>query len=149
MALYSKLKNIVNYYEKNEQELISGYISKLQNHLDPYPEGPYQEPEKGPHSFEDYIVFSYTHKKYFKSLYKKHNGTFHYKDIPTCELMDYIKNITREDITNEMVREYTKFGGDRSIITLNGEKLKTLLFSYNDEMSVSEQDKLDTFINSI
>ena len=129
MTKYSKLDEIVKYYDKNEQELISSYESKLCNHLDPYPEGPYQEPEKGPHSFEDYIVFSYTHKKYFKSLYKKHNGTFKYNDIPTCDLMDYITRITREDITNEMVREYTR-KGNKSVITLNGYKLKTLLSFY-------------------
>ena len=133
MEKYKKLNDIVKYYEKNEQELISKYESKLYDHLDPFPEGPYQEPDKGPHSFEDYIVFSYTHKKYFRKLYKIHNGRFEHKDIPTCNLMDYIDNITREDITNEMVREYTR-KGNKSVITLNSDKLKSLLQSYKNNI---------------
>ena len=148
MKKYSKLKDIVKYYEKNEDKLISSYTDKIHRYagyqtIDS--EGPFTPPTHNLHSFEDFIVFSYSYRRYSKTLFKKGGGTFKNEDFPTIDLMKYV-DIIEDKITYETARDFWLYNR-KELITLNGEKLKTLLSFYKEY--VCESDKLEEFIETI
>ena len=142
---YSKLKDIVKYYEKNEEDLISRYTNALHAYagyqtIDS--EGPFTPPTYTYYSFESYIILHYSYKRYKRTLFKKGGGTFNKKDFPTINLMNYVDSITEDKINYETAYNWW-LGGKKELITLNSDKLKSLLLSYK------QQQTLDTFIETI
>ena len=149
MAHYSKLKDIVKYYEKNEEKLITGYTNALHRYAGYQSidcEGPFTPPTYNYSSFESYIVFHYSYKRYSNSLFKKGGGTFKNEDFPTIDLMKYVDGITENEITYETARDFWVYNR-KDLITLNGEKLKTILSSYKEY--VCDMKKLENFIETI
>jgi urocanate hydratase len=146
---YSKLKDIVKYYEKNEEKLITGYTNSIHRYAGYQSidcEGPFTPPTYDYSSFESFVVFSYSYKRYKRTLFKKGGGTFRYEDLPTHDLMKYVDSIIEDKITYETARDFWLYNR-KDLITLNGEKLKTLLSSYKEY--VIDMEKLETFIETI
>jgi hypothetical protein len=149
MAHYSKLKDIVKYYEKNEEKLITGYTNAIHRYAGYQSidcEGLFTPPTHNYSSFESYVVFSYSYKRYSRTLFKKGGGTFRYEDLPTNDLMKYVDGITEDEITYETARDFWLYSR-KDLITLNGEKLKTILSSYKEY--VCDMKKLENFIETI
>jgi len=124
MAKYNKLKEIVKYYEKNEDVILEKYQSYVYDTLNR--ECKVSKDDVQP--YMSYVLFQYSYDTYFKSYVKKGKG-----DYPTTELMRWvIKNF------NQLEMEYNG--------TLNYAPIDMLKFILNEyEMS----NKLESFINSI
>jgi len=124
MAMYSKLKNIVKYYEKNEEVVLEKYQSYVYDLLNSEADTSKVEPEP----YINYIIGRYSIDTYFKSYVKKGKG-----DYPTSDLMKWVRTNFKQ------IEE--DFNG-----TLNYSPIDMLKFILNE---YKQSEKLDTFINSI
>jgi len=85
---YPKLNNIVKYYEKNEERVLSRYQSMVYDHITR--ECEYVSDDKVP-PYVWTIIFEYSFDTYFKSHVKKGNGQY-----PTEELLTWVKGNYRK-----------------------------------------------------
>jgi hypothetical protein len=139
---YSKLNNIVKYYEKNQEEVYKRYSSYVYDQLNS--EG--DTSKVTPEPYVSYIIGRYSIDTYFKSVVKKGKG-----DYPTGDLMKWVRNTyTQLDL------EY------RGTISSNLEysvtdMLKYVLDQYDSscvdilEVAIEryESEKLEEFIETI
>ena len=125
MKNYSKLKDIVKYYEKNQEVVLEKYHSYLYDLTNSEADTSNVEPQ----SYISYIIGQYSIDTYFKSYVKKGKG-----DYPTGDLMKWVRSNFR---TLEM--EYNN--GDLNYRPID--MLKFILNEYND------LNKLETFIETI
>lgn len=125
MKNYSKLKDIVKYYEKNEEEVLIRYDSYIWDLLHSEADTSNVEPQ----SYISYIIGRYSIDTYFKSYVKKGKG-----DYPTGDLMKWVSSNFRK-----LEMEYNN--GDLNYRPID--MLEFILNEYND------LNKLETFIETI
>ena len=124
MKKYSKLKDIVKYYEKNQEVVLEKYHSYVYDQINPRLDSECNTSKVVPQSYISYIIGRYSIDTYFKSYVKKGKG-----DYPTGDLMTWVRTNFR---TLEM-----EYNG-----TLNYNPIDMLEFILN-------QYKLEAFIETI
>jgi len=129
MKKYSKLNDILKYYEKNEKQIQEKYENYVYDLKNPRLDCECDTSKLEPSHFICYALFQYSYDTYFKSFVKKGKGEY-----PTIELMRWVR-INIKDLQEEF------WNG-----TLNYQPIDMLKFILNEyEM----KDKLNIFIETI
>jgi hypothetical protein len=98
---YSKLNNIVKYYEKNEDVVLEKYESYVYDLINPRLDSECDTSKVVPQSYISYIIGRYSIDTYFKSYVKKGKG-----DYPTGDLINWVRSNYKQ-LEVEFVKVHT------------------------------------------
>ena len=98
---YSKLDNIVKYYEKNEDMVLEKYHSYVYDQINPRLDSECDTSKVVPQPYIFYVIGQYSIHTYFKSYVKKGKG-----DYPTGDLCNWIRSNYKQ-LEAEFVAEHS------------------------------------------